>query len=383
MCLITTEVNTTLSPRTLDHYEGLGYIIPRRTDKKGRLKYAKDTQIRVKVDDLLPTSQVMVCVKCDNCNAIMNISWHTYQRCVQVDGKYYCKRCVFKLYASEKSRLTQLKNSYSFAEYNIKIIGNDFLEKYWDWDKNTYSPYEISFKSEKDVWIKCQEKTYHGSYVIPCKHFSDGVRCGYCSSNSEKVHPLDSIGAIKPYLIEEWHPDNNKTPFEYLPNSMKIVKWICKECGNEWCAKISYRNEGCGCPECNISKGEKNIKDFLELHQFIKITDYNFNNLNANDIQHNKYYTSQVTFEGLIGIGGGLLSYDFYLPQYNLLIEYQGEFHDGSSGEYSQKNLKRQQEHDKRKREYAENHNITLREIWYYDFNNIEQILYKELLLEE
>jgi hypothetical protein len=38
-----------------------------------------------------------------------------------------------------------------------------------------------------------------------------------------------------------------------------------------------------------------------------------------------------------------------------------------------------QQEHDKRKREYAEKHNIKLLEIWYWDFDNIETILKKEL----
>lgn len=39
--------------------------------------------------------------------------------------------------------------------------------------------------------------------------------------------------------------------------------------------------------------------------------------------------------------------------------------------------FKIQQEHDRRKREYAEKNNIKLLEIWYYD--NIEQILFKEL----
>jgi len=75
----------------------------------------------------------------------------------------------------------------------------------------------------------------------------------------------------------------------------------------------------------------------------------------------------------------GLLSYDFYLSHYNLLIEYQGNFHDGSNGEYTQINLENQQEHDRRKREYAKDNNIKLLEIWYWDFDNIEKILKKEL----
>jgi very-short-patch-repair endonuclease len=69
------------------------------------------------------------------------------------------------------------------------------------------------------------------------------------------------------------------------------------------------------------------------------------------------------------------LSYDFYLPSYNLLIEYQGEYHDGTANNQSKDAFLRQQEHDKRKLEYSVEHNIELLEIWYYDFENIENIL--------
>src|SRR5690606_37105179 len=101
-------------------------------------------------------------------------------------------------------------------------------------------------------------------------------------------------------------------------------------------------------------------------------------------IQNNINYIAQKTFDDLKGIKGRLLSYDFYLPEYNLLIEYQGEFHDGSgSKNYTRANLQKQQEHDKRKREYAQKHNIKLLEIWYWDFDNIESILQKELNLQE
>lgn len=58
--------------------------------------------------------------------------------------------------------------------------------------------------------------------------------------------------------------------------------------------------------------------------------------------------------EMLVGDGGGNLSYDFYLKEDNLLIEYQGEFHDGSDRMPDKSYLPTQQEHDRRKREYAE-----------------------------
>ncbi|MBC6695353.1 hypothetical protein H9L25_00980 [Terrisporobacter mayombei] len=115
------------------------------------------------------------------------------------------------------------------------------------------------------------------------------------------------------------------------------------------------------CKICNSSKGERKIRDWLEI----------------NDMK----FIPQKEFEGLVGLRGGNLSYDFYLPKYNLLIEYQGEFHDGTVSKQTKDEFLRQQEHDKRKVEYAYNHNIKLLEIWYWDFDNIEEILNKEINL--
>ena len=84
-------------------------------------------------------------------------------------------------------------------------------------------------------------------------------------------------------------------------------------------------------------------------------------------------------FDNLKGVGGNPLSYDFYLEDFNILIEYQGEFHDGTARQQTEEQFKIQKEHDKRKKEYAISHNINLLEIWYYDYDNIENIL-KEVL---
>ena len=72
----------------------------------------------------------------------------------------------------------------------------------------------------------------------------------------------------------------------------------------------------------------------------------------------------------------------FYLPKYNKLIEYQGEYHDGTARNQNKKQFKKQQEHDERKRKYAKDNDIDLLEIWYWDFKNIENILIKELNLK-
>ena len=85
----------------------------------------------------------------------------------------------------------------------------------------------------------------------------------------------------------------------------------------------------------------------------------------------------------MLGLGNGNLSYDFYLPDYNLLIECQGVQHkEWQKTWMSKERFERQLEHDRRKKEYAKQHNIKLLEIWYYDIDNIEDILIKQLNLK-
>lgn len=142
-------------------------------------------------------------------------------------------------------------------------------------------------------------------------------------------------------------------------NASEHVDVECKVCGHRWSPVAKSLTHGAGCPRCAMSHGERTIKRYLD--------DYNVE------------YVPQKQFEQLVGINGGLLSYDFYLPQYNLLIEYQGEYHDGTVPIQTEVEFLKQQEHDKRKKEYAKVHNIKLLEIWYWDFGNIEQILHNTL----
>ena len=96
-------------------------------------------------------------------------------------------------------------------------------------------------------------------------------------------------------------------------------------------------------------------------------------------------YVREKTFPNLLGVGNEPLRYDFYIPKYNLLIEYQGEQHykpqdfKGEGIEKAKSKFKRQQKHDKYKREYAKENNIDLLEIPYWEFKNIEEILNKNI----
>ena len=268
----------------------------------------------------------------------------------------------------------------SFSQWGIDNLGENFLDLYWDDEKNiNINPWEISHSSYKKVFIKCQKKKYHDSYDIYCCNFVNGERCSYCANR--KVHPLDSLAQHiidnhgKEFLKSTWSDKNIKSLYEYPPNTDKKIWWKCPNGRHEdYYKKISDSNT-CKfrCPECAFSKGEKKIEEWLLKNSFKNLNKINIELLNKKD----KSYKPQKEFDGLIGLKNGNLSYDFYLPQYNLLIEYQGEMHERfvKGIHKSIKDFENQQEHDRRKKEYAEDNNIELLPIWYWDFDDIDKIL--------
>lgn len=161
---------------------------------------------------------------------------------------------------------------------------------------------------------------------------------------------------------------NSKTHDEYVKELNKINKDVivldtyinsltpilhkCLIDDNEWNVSPANILTGYGCPKCKESKGEKRITTWLKN-----------NNIN---------FISQKKFNDCIDIKP--LPFDFYLPYYNLCIEYDGEQHfkpiDFFGGQESYEYTQR---HDKIKDEYCKNNNIKLLRIPY--FKNIEEEL--------
>lgn len=113
--------------------------------------------------------------------------------------------------------------------------------------------------------------------------------------------------------------------------------------------------------ELICSKGEKKIVDFLH--------EYEIN------------FIKEKEFNGLIGLGGDPLRYDFYLPNFNLLIEFHGRQHKEFTPFFhrTKRDFKRQKTHDKMKMKYAYDNDIDILIIWYYSYEDIEYILYQHL----
>ncbi len=138
---------------------------------------------------------------------------------------------------------------------------------------------------------------------------------------------------------------------------------ICIICNNHkqpfefWQTPNSHLNK-IGCPKCKSSKGEIMIRNFL--------------------IKNKIEFEEQKRFKDCRDINP--LPFDFYLPQYNLCIEFDGKQHfiltkfkSSMSDEQMKENLKICQFHDKLKNEYCKNNNIFLLRL--NNINNVEEKL--------
>ena len=116
----------------------------------------------------------------------------------------------------------------------------------------------------------------------------NGYGCPKCSGRYKTTEEFkEEISLIHPDVVIEG---------EYV-NAKSIFECICKKCNYKWSStanNLKYH----GCSQCGSSHGEKRIKMFLE-------------NQNIN-------FIPQQTYSILFGVGGRRLSYDFYLPEYNL-----------------------------------------------------------------
>jgi Zn finger protein HypA/HybF involved in hydrogenase expression len=373
--VLSKEVEIKWSPLNKNHYLNKGYVFTKMHDT-----------LIVKIEDLTNSCTVLVEVKCDNQNCEDNhakfMIWRDYFRRLRDNNKYFCNKCASKLYRVKNIRKTILENSITFEQWCLENNYKDVLER-WDYELNDCKPSEITYRSGIKYYFKCP-RGLHESELKLISNFTNhngSIFCHKCNSFAQYLidnfgdNALDKYWDYKKNTIVPWNIDRGSS-------SKKVyIKCQENECHGSYNIRPNDFINSYRCPECQSSKGEIRIINYLIDNNFIKISQENYNILTNVNIYN--YYISQKEFHNLVGLGNGNLSYDFFLPSYNLLIEYQGEQHEKYIKGFhkSKRDFEKQLEHDRRKRQFAQDNNIYLLEIWYWDFDNIEKILEKELNL--
>ena len=223
---------------------------------------------------------------------------------------------------------------YSHKEYIKKVAeinsNIEVLDKYID--------------SKTKILHRCKIDGYEWC-VIPAA-ILQGCGCPKCAKNAKITH--------EEYVAQVTKINSNIEVLEEYAGYHTKILHKCKRDGYEWYASPSNILHGSGCPKCNISKGEKTIEDWLN--------------------KKNILYESQKRFYGCKDVKP--LPFDFYLPEYNICIEYQGLQH-YKSIEYfgGESKFKSQIKKDNIKKEYCQKNNIYLFEIPYY--SNLDEELTK------
>ena len=151
-----------------------------------------------------------------------------------------------------------------------------------------------------EIEIECPK---HGIFKQKVYSHLEGKGCTKCGREQKQRAALLSEGELYSRLNEL-----NKNIFIYPPNlGMSLrdeIPIICREHGLFF-QELRTHLKGNGCSQCSQSLGAKRVAQWLSEHQII----------------------FQVEFRIPAGRKGSPLRADFYLPEHDLFIEYDGEQH--------------------------------------------------------
>lgn len=223
---------------------------------------------------------------------------------------------------------------------------------------NKFDYSKVEWKGVLDkVIITCP---IHGDFEQKPNDHLTGYGCNKCRPNT----PLTQTEFLK--RVYKIHGDRYDYSLTIYKNRVTKIDILCYKHGL-FQPRAENHLRGTGCPKCKSSQGELKITSLL-------------NELNIE-------FVFQKTYENCKSNKGRILRYDFYIPSYNLLIEYQGEQHyqipyktfGGLSKNQAEDLFKRTQENDLLKKEFALDNEIGFLEISFDQYKNIDNILKQRL----
>jgi len=264
----------------------------------------------------------------------------------QVD--YVNSRTLVKIKCEKHGIFEQLPSNH-IRKYGCPLCAIDnrtmnhnvFIKKAKKVHGEKYDYSQVDYvNNHTKVAIICKN---HGIFLQEPQNHLRGHGCPICMvDNHISKHSFNNeIFIDKAKKVHGNKYDYSKV--EYV-SSLKKVCIICPKHGEFWQSYNSHIHHKNGCPICKLSKGEIVIEKFLKDNKIEFISQYNFDGCS------NKRK----------------LSFDFYIPEYNTCIEYDGIqhfYHVPCFGSY--KKFCRQQECDKIKNVFCQDNNIELIRISY------------------
>lgn len=297
----------------------------------------------VKVEDLPEKSEMKITAICEHCGKEKEMTIHAYNSITKnKTNKYRCRDCFIEQ--------TSLK--YNDILEDAKSAGYELLTK-----ENEYVNGYTMIKYICPI---------HGTQEMRASNLHNGRRCPICKSdNARKRYAFSSDEVYK--KVEEFGGKLlNKE--DYINQGIKNLKILCPRCNEKiftTSLKHFCQHGGQTCPECyrKESVGERRIRQWVEQNKINFIQEKWFPD--CRDINP--------------------LPFDFYLPDNNKIIEFDGQQHFKETHYFTHYNSDRSitsytQYHDSIKTKYCNSHNIDLIRIPYTQINNIENILQEKII---
>lgn len=193
-----------------------------------------------------------------------------------------------------------------------------------------------------DEHVQCECLICGHIYPVLPLNLLKGRRCPQCALQKASDRLRDSHDTFLEKLAKVH--SNIRVVGKY-ENQNTRVECECLNCGNVWNPVPYHLLSGVGCPDCQKSHGEKLIQTYLENRSI------QFESQKRFDDCRYKY----------------TLPFDFYLPQLNMCIEYDGIQHYEAREVFGgEKGLEETQKRDQIKSDYCNQKGLRLLRIPYY-----------------
>jgi len=240
------------------------------------------------------------------------------------------------------------KNGCPKCTNNKKLTTEEFINNSNNIHHNKYDYSIVNYiNNSTKIKIICP---IHGIFEqTPNNHVNLKQGCPECFGN--KKSNMTKFLELSKKIHNDMY-DYSLTDYDGMNKKVKI---ICLKHGVFEQYATNHIHNSCGCPSCNESKGEKEICRIL-------------NEKNINYIRQHKFDKCR---------DKNPLPFDFYLPEYNTCIEFDGKQHfipiEYLGGKI---NFEITKKHDQIKNNYCKNNNIHLLRIKYNDYiiKKLEQI---------
>lgn len=240
-----------------------------------------------------------------------------------------CPKCA----GNAKKTHDEYVKEVSIVNSNIEVIGQYI---------NANTPILHRCKIDGYIWYATPANILFGCGCPECKK-------RILSNIFKKSH--------KQYVEEVASINSDIEVLEQYINSHTPILHRCKQDGYMWKIAPSNVLSGQGCPCCQESQGERQIRQWLEKNNIAYIYQNPFD-----DCRDKK-----------------ILPFDFYLPEHNICIEFDGRQHfepvdfAGKGNEWAEEQFIKTKKHDEIKTKYCKDNNIHLLRIPY--FKNVEEEL--------